>query len=129
MNIRALRLLFCTLLLCLPSLGVAQVAPSKVQVENVRLQQELDRRVSVRYDLKAEDGVADVIMHYSLDGGATWMPLTSVSGDVGRSVQAGTLRRATWNAVQDLGEQVVPSIRVRVVARCTSLSDKTFLRD
>lgn len=90
-------------------------------VSNVSSVQESDgagaTRVRVTYDLASPNGDAAVALLYSMDGGATFDPATSTTGDIGAGVSPGTGLVIDWAVAADLpGEQIVGGFVLRVLA-------------
>jgi hypothetical protein len=72
--------------------------------------------IVISYDL-TENNSSTVELDISQDSGATWTVTdTSVSGNVGSGVSAGTSKTITWNADTDFDNQFQSDIRVRVRA-------------
>lgn len=90
---RYLLLAFLLFLAALPT--VAQ----DVYVSNVRFEL-VDSVVQIKYDLVAEKPQT-VDVSVSLDGGVNFLPLTTVSGDVGGSVRPGIDRLILWDVLKD----------------------------
>jgi formylglycine-generating enzyme required for sulfatase activity len=73
------------------------------------------RLVDVNYDLSGGVPPYTVTLQGSMDGGVTWtLPVTTVSGNVGSGVTAGTNRTATWNAGADWNGQISANVKIRV---------------
>lgn len=92
-------------------------------VSNVVAVQEPDgagaTRVRVTYDLASvAGGGADVALHVSIDGGASFpVVATGVAGDVGPGVAAGTGRTIVWSIAGQFPSQSFATVAVRVVAQ------------
>ena len=73
------------------------------------------RLVDVYYDLGGGVQPYTVSLQGSLDGGTTWtLPVTTVTGNVGAGVTAGTNRMVTWNAGVDWSGQMGTNVKFRV---------------
>ena len=73
------------------------------------------RLVDVYYDLSGGVPPYTVSLQGSLDGGTTWtLPVTTVTGNVGAGVTAGTNRLVTWNAGTDWSGQISANVKFRV---------------
>jgi formylglycine-generating enzyme required for sulfatase activity len=99
------------------ALVVVAVEPS---IRNVTFSQRTDgsRKVDVDYDLLG--GAARVGLEVSLDRGATYRSVASVSGAVGAFVSPGSGQRITWDAGADDPALGNAEVRLRVTARSTS---------
>lgn len=74
--------------------------------------------VVVDYDVTNTTDSLTVSLLLSQDGGTTFdLQATSVSGDVGPSVSAGTNKSITWDIAADLSGAEIPSAVLRVVAQ------------
>jgi len=106
-------------------LGLAMVVPSLTLtcsaadpiVSNVTVAQRPGTKlVDIGYDLVA-DGEVDISVTISGDGGATWtVPASSLAGDVGIGVAAGTGKAVVWDGGADWNGQHSVQSRVRVTA-------------
>ncbi|KAB2638233.1 MAG: hypothetical protein DVB26_08330 [Verrucomicrobia bacterium] len=75
------------------------------------------RLVDVYYDIGGGAQPYTVTLQGSLDGGTTWtLPVTTVSGNVGAGMTAGTNRVITWNAARDWAGQLAANAKFRVTA-------------
>jgi formylglycine-generating enzyme required for sulfatase activity len=71
--------------------------------------------VDVNYSISGGVPPYTVALQGSLDGGATWtLPVTTVSGNVGAGVTAGTNRLITWNAGADWAGHFGNNVKFRV---------------
>jgi len=72
--------------------------------------------VTINYDLADNSGANNnIVMQISSNGGSTWVvPITSLTGDVGAGITAGTGRSATWNAGVDFNNQENSAMRVQI---------------
>lgn len=68
-------------------------------VSNVRAMQQ-DTTLVIVYDL---NGQANTNLQVSFDGGSTFKPAKTVSGEIGKSTAAGNNRIVYWNATKDEG--------------------------
>ena len=68
------------------------------------------------YDLSDNSGSGNTVeLEISDDAGATWtVPATSVTGDMGTGITAGTGRSITWGAGTDFNNQEQADMRVRI---------------
>ena len=86
-------------------------------VSNIRTSQTAGMNmVTILYDL-AETTVSGntIAMTISDDSGATWdVPITTLVGDMGSGVSAGTDRHVTWDAGIDFGDQELSTMRVSI---------------
>jgi hypothetical protein len=82
--------------------GLAQAA-SPLSVTQGRASQKAGTKlVDVNYSISGGVPPYSVTLQGSLDGGVTWtLPVTTVTGNVGAGVTAGTNRLVTWNAGTD----------------------------
>lgn len=89
-------------------------------VSSVSASQNLGARtVTISYNL-SDANSSTVEVDISEDSGATWtVSDTSVSGDVGAGISAGSGKTITWNAGTDFDNQYQADLRVRVRARDT----------
>ena len=96
---RGLRLLIALVFGSLAFFAVKAVDPAPASpVSNVTFAQRTDgsKLVDVRYTLTG--GSSGIALAYSVDGGTTYSALSSVTGDVGATVSAGTSKQIVWNA-------------------------------
>ncbi|MCX6879508.1 MAG: formylglycine-generating enzyme family protein [Verrucomicrobia bacterium] len=103
-------------------LALVMAAPaSPLSVSQGRASQRAGTRlVDVYYDIGGGTPPYTVTLQGSLDGGTTWtLPVTTVSGNVGAGVTAGTNRLVTWNAGTDWAGQLSTNVRFRVNASDT----------
>ena len=71
--------------------------------------------VDVYYDFSGGVPPYTVSLQGSSDGGVTWtLPVTTVSGNVGAGVTAGTNRLVTWSAGADWAGQISANVKFRV---------------
>lgn len=89
-------------------------------VSNVSATQDSGARtITITYDL-VEHNNSTVELDISNDGGSTWTVTdTSVTGDVGAGVSAGTSKSIIWNAGADFDNEYQTDIQVRVRATDT----------
>jgi hypothetical protein len=75
--------------------------------------------VTVAYDLTAADpdAVFSVALEVSEDGGRTFKPAATVSGDVGADVKTGASHQIKWDAQKDVDTLQLSDIRYRVAAQ------------
>jgi formylglycine-generating enzyme required for sulfatase activity len=72
--------------------------------------------VDIGYDLALQDvSAVRVVLEASPDGCEIWqVPVTSVSGDIGSGVKAGTGKKIVWDAGADWLRRVSPEMRFRI---------------
>jgi formylglycine-generating enzyme required for sulfatase activity len=101
-----------SLLLCI----CEHSAATTLSVGNGRASQRAGTRlVDVYYDISGGTPPYTVTLEGSSDGGTTWtLPVTTVSGNVGAGVTAGTNLLVTWNAGEDWAGQVSANVKFRV---------------
>lgn len=95
---------------------VHEVQAAPLSVTQGRAAQKAGTRlVDVNYDLSGGVPPYTVTLQGSLDGGTTWtLPVTTVGGNVGSGVTAGTNRTVTWNAGADWAGQISDNVKFRV---------------
>jgi formylglycine-generating enzyme required for sulfatase activity len=93
-----------------PAPGSATTSP----VSNVTFAPRTDgsQQVDVRYTLTG--GSAGIALAFSVDGGATYTALSSVTGDVGTTVSAGTSKLIVWNAGTEAPNVSSANVRFRI---------------
>ena len=103
----------------LSMVGLCQAVP--LSVTQGRASQRAGMRlVDVYYDISGGLPPYSVTLQGSLDGGTTWtLPVTTVTGNVGAGVTAGTNRVITWNAGTDWAGQLASNVKFRVTASDT----------
>lgn len=91
-------------------------------VENVRFEQRLDGSllVDIWYDVTSvSDLPLEIIIEASDDGGTTWyLPITSLTGDVGENISAGTDKHIVWDFYMDNPDTIGTNYQIRVTAHC-----------
>lgn len=107
-------------------------------VENVRFEQRTDGSllVDIYYDVRTAGGLPlEVLIEASDDDGATWtLPCSSLTGDVGEGITAGTNNHVVWDFYTDNPDTSGSDYRIRVTADCmvcgqTILEDYTLTKD
>jgi formylglycine-generating enzyme required for sulfatase activity len=97
-------------------LGALDTAPPPPTspVSNVTFAQRTDgsKLVDVRYTLTG--GSVGIALALSVDGGTTYSALSSVTGDVGAMVSAGTSKQIVWNAGTDYPNTSFANVKFRV---------------
>ncbi len=83
---------------------------------NVTFSQRTDgsKLVDIYYTL--DGGTSSVALGVSLDGGTTFTSVTTLTGDVGAAVSAGTAKQIVWNAGTDQPGTGYPNVKMRVTA-------------
>lgn len=118
-------------------IGIITSAQTPV-VENVKFEQRTDGTlmVDIFYDVATvSDLPLEIIVEASDDEGASWdLPCTSLTGDVGDSIFAGTDKHVIWDFYDDNPNVSGSGYEVRVTAHCmvcgqTITEDFTLTRD
>ncbi|GAB5558943.1 MAG: hypothetical protein SynsKO_05900 [Synoicihabitans sp.] len=91
--------------------------PDNVTVSGVSItQREASSLIDVSYTFSQSTGTTSTVtLEYSRDGGVTWQPADTVSGDVGENVAAGAEKSLVWDAAEDLPAELVSDLLVRLV--------------
>ncbi len=89
------------------------------QIQNVTAEQQ-GKNIMVSYDLSAASGQFDVALYCSTDGGSNFgNPVSAVTGDVGKNLNAGNNKQITWNVLADMekltGSRIVFEVRAKPV--------------
>ena len=90
----------------------------QARVENVQFEQRAGGTIHLTYDLVADDprAVFHVTLEVSQDGGATFnVKPTTVSGDIGPAVRAGSGKQILWDAAKDVEAVRVDQFRFRIL--------------
>jgi len=69
------------------------------KIETVYYKQE-GNNIVINYDLKGK-GLYTIKCYYTLDGGKSFIPLKSVSGDINKEVVSGINKKIVWNVFND----------------------------
>ncbi len=96
-------------------------------IENVRVEQRTDGSllVDVYFDVSDSDGdTLAVAINVSDDNGTSWIPCSSVSGDVGINVISGSAKHIVWDFFKDNPNIRGDNFQVKVIA-----ADKETLLD
>ena len=94
--------------------SLAQATPLSV-TQGRAAQRAGTKLVDVYYDFSGGVPPYTVSLQGSSDGGVTWtLPVTTVSGNVGAGVTAGTNRLVTWSAGADWAGQISANVKFRV---------------
>lgn len=73
--------------------------------------------VDIRYNLSTIPNIQrSVRLHFSTDGGLSWSPVLTATGDLGEPVAPGSGKVIVWNAAVDWGGLVSNQVRFRVTA-------------
>ena len=112
---------FFSSLVCLWMAFMMAAPATPLTVSDGRASQRAGTRlVDVYYDISGGLPPYAVSLQGSSDSGATWtLPVTTVTGNVGAGVTAGTNRVITWNAGTDWAGQLAPNVKFRVTASDT----------
>jgi sulfatase modifying factor 1 len=123
-------LLFAFLLLCGGHVACAETADGDSPIvtldlrgeDGVTFSQRTDgsKLVDIYYTLNG--GTSSVALGVSLDGGTTFTSVTTLTGDVGWPVFAGTANHIVWNAGADYANLGAPSAKMRVTALLEGVS-------
>jgi formylglycine-generating enzyme required for sulfatase activity len=117
MLVRALTaLLFCALLG--PMHALLWAADPVVQNVHVEQRRDGSQLADIVYAVSDADGdTLSIQVEVTADSGATWVPVTEVSGDVGEGVAPGSDRHIVWDLGAEFPQQSGSGYQVRVLAR------------
>ncbi|MEM8600723.1 MAG: hypothetical protein AAGF99_12450 [Bacteroidota bacterium] len=106
----------CVLLLLLAALAApallaqeTEPPPADLRTDNVRVRGTDQGRIYIVYDLVGDSEVItgfEITAAVSLDGGATFVPLRAVIGDVGSGIEPGPGKEIVWTVQEDLPDGV-----------------------
>jgi hypothetical protein len=88
-------------------------------IENVKFVQE-GGKIMVTYDLKDKDDtrIFDITLEISKDGGVTFKSIPkTLTGDIGKNINSGDLKRITWDVLKDVTELQGSNFVFKVVAK------------
>jgi uncharacterized protein (TIGR02145 family) len=89
----------------------------KAQTVTVTNVEQDGQKLVVSYDITGGTGKYEVALFCSTDDGTTWAgPLKSVSGDVGKNIDAGQAKKITWTVLNDRADLKSDNVRFKVKA-------------
>jgi len=99
------------------------------QISNIQPEQ-VSKKINIYYDLFG-DGIFEIKVYYSQDGGITWgQSLKSVIGDVGREQKAGYGKKITWDVLADLEKlQGNVTFKVEAISKLIKAAPTTFISE